>query len=123
MNRVHQKVSDRVQHMLEAAKNARSDIGDLGKEQFLTDGKTQRAVIESIVVIGEAANKIMEMDPTIAKSHPLLWQQLRDAYDMRIVLTHEYFRVDPLIVWNTVHNHLPGIEELLVKFAAEYADK
>lgn len=123
MNKVHQKVSGRVAHMLEAAQNARADIGELGKKQFLTDGKTQRAVIESIVVIGEAANKIMGIDPTIAQSHPHLWQQLRDAYDMRIVLTHEYFRVDPLIVWNTVQNALPGIEKLLVEFAAEYADK
>jgi len=109
--------------MLEAANNARSDIGDLDKAQFLTDGKTQRAVIESMVVIGEAANKIMGIDPAIAKSHPHLWQQLRDAYDMRIVLTHEYFRVDPLIVWNTVQNHLPEIEKLLVEFAAGYEDK
>lgn len=114
MNKAHQKVSGRVQHMLEAAQNARSDIGDLGKEQFLTDGKTQCAVIESIVVIGEAANKIMGMDPGIEKTHPHLWQQLRDVYDMRIVLTHEYFRVDPLIVRNTVQNNLPGIEKLLV---------
>ena len=123
MNKVHQKVSGRVQHMLEAANNARSDIGDLDKAQFLTDGKTQRAVIESMVVIGEAANKIMGIDPAIANSHPHLWQQLRDVYDMRIELTHEYFRVDPLIVWNTVQNHLPEIEKLLVEFAAGYADK
>ena len=123
MNKVHQKVCGRVQHMLEAAQNARSDIGDLGKEQFLTDGKTQRAVIESIVVIGEAANKIMGMDPSIEKTHPPFWQQLRDVYDMRIVLTHEYFRVDPLIVWNTVQNNLPGIEKLLVEFAADYSDR
>jgi len=39
------------------------------------------------------------------------------------VLTHEYFRVDPLIVWNTVQNHLPEIEKLLVEFAAGYEDK
>ena len=123
MNKVHQKVCGRVQHMLEAAQNARSDIGDLGKEQFLIDGKTQRAVIESIVVIGEAANKIMGMDPSIEKTHPPFWQQLRDVYDMRIVLTHEYFRVDPLIVWNTVQNNLPGIEKLLVEFAADYSDR
>jgi uncharacterized protein with HEPN domain len=123
MNKVHQRVSGRIQHMLEAIKNARSDIGDIGKEQFVMDGKTQRAVIESIIVIGEAANKVMGMDPTIAKSAPHLWQQLRDAYDMRIVLTHEYFRVDPLIVWNTVQNHLPEIEKLLDEFSADCADK
>ena len=114
------RVPDRVRHMLEAAENIRSDIGSLSQEHFLIDGKTQRAVIEGIIVIGEAANKIMSLDSSIEKMNPALWQQFRDAYDMRIVLTHEYFRVDPAIVWNTVQNHLPQLVNLLLAFVAEY---
>jgi len=106
--------------MLDAINHVRLDIGDLGKEQFLVDGKTQRAVLESIIVIGEAANKVMGLDPSIGERNPVLWQHLRDAYDMRIVLTHEYFRVDAGIVWTTVENSLPKLEKLLVIFANEY---
>lgn len=120
MSRVSRRVSERIQDILEAIGNARSDIGELGKRQFLADGKTQRAVIESIIVIGEAANKIMGLDSSIAQRHPALWQQFRDAYDMRIVLTHEYFRVDAAIVWTTVENCLPELEKLLIAFAAEF---
>jgi len=109
--------------MLEAINNARLDIGDLSKEQFLSDGKTQRAVIESIIVIGEAANKIMGLDPSIEQRNPALWQQFRDAYDMRIVLTHEYFRVDAAIVWTTVKNSLPGFEKTLIAFSAGNTDQ
>ena len=117
MSGYHRRVSDRIQHMLEAIGNARSDIGALSKDQFLADGKTQRAVIESIIVIGEAANKVIQLDPSIEQRNPILWQQFRDSYDMRIVLTHEYFRVDPSIVWTTVKNHLPQLEGLLKPFA------
>ena len=62
----------------------------------------------------------MSLDSSIEKMNPALWQQFRDAYDMRIVLTHEYFRVDPAIVWNTVQNHLPQLVNLLLAFVAEY---
>lgn len=109
--------------MLEAARNAKADIGELSKEQFLVDGKTQRAVIESLIVMGEAAKKIMGLDPDIQQSDPTVWQQFRDVYDMRIVLTHEYFRVDPAIVWNTVQQNLPEIEQLLDEFVTQYANK
>ena len=117
------RVPDRVRDMLEAIGNAHADIGDLGKEQFLADGKTQRAVIESIVVIGEAANQIMTLDPSIEQRNPVLWQQFRDAYGMRIVLTHEYFRVDAAVVWTTVKNNLPGLEKLLRDFSAGVDDE
>ena len=117
MTTLAQRVSDRIGHMLEPIDNATSDLGTLDKNQFLSDGKTQRAVIESIIVIGEAANKIIKLDPSIEQTNADLWQVLRDAYDMRIILTHEYFRVDPLIVWATVKNHLPQLEKLLQPFA------
>ena len=119
MSRIPRRVLDRVRDMLEAISNAKADIGDLGKEQFLADGKTQPAVIESIIVIGEAANNVMRLDPSIEQNYPSVWQHFRDAWDMRIVLTHEYFRVDAAIVWTTVRNNLPELESLLIAFAAQ----
>jgi uncharacterized protein with HEPN domain len=32
---------------------------------------------------------------------------------MRILLTHEYFRVDAGVVWDTVHRDLPTLARLL----------
>jgi uncharacterized protein with HEPN domain len=83
------------------------------KAQFLTDGKTQRAVIESIIVMGEAANSVMRLVPSLEQRKPEVWRHLRDAYDMRIVLTHEYFRVDAAVVWDTVHHDLPRFAQML----------
>lgn len=107
------RVPERIQDIREALENARSDLGLLTKEQFLLDGKTQRAVIESIIVIGESANNIMRLDPQIALRNPEAWQHLKDVYDMRIVLTHEYFRVDAAIVWETVKHDFPRLKVLL----------
>lgn len=120
MTRNPRRVADRIQDMLEAIGNVASDIGNMSQADFLADGKTQRAVIESLIVIGEAANKIIQLDPAIEQSAPRLWQQFRDAYDMRIVLTHEYFRVDATIVWTTVKVNLPILETHLLAFAAAF---
>jgi uncharacterized protein with HEPN domain len=37
---------------------------------------------------------------------------------MRIILTHEYFRVDAGIVWTTVQDNLPVLKAQLVEFSA-----
>lgn len=57
MSAANQKVLARVGHMLEAIRHANSDIEGMLLEQFLDDGKSQRAVNDSIIVIGEAANR------------------------------------------------------------------
>ncbi len=116
MSEGRRRVEDRLAHILEACQHIRSDAAGLTEQQFLADGKTQRAVIESIVVIGEASRKIMTLEPALEHSHAALWQQFRDAADMRNLLTHEYFRVDPSIVWTTIKHVLPGFEGLLIEF-------
>ena len=112
------RVPARLMDLREAIANVRSDIGLMGKDEFLVDGKTQRAVIESLIVIGEAANIILRLDPGLEARTPDAWQHLRDAYDMRIVLTHEYFRVDPNVVWDTVRNDLPTLDALVESLLA-----
>ena len=113
MNKKSRRIPDRILDIREALANAKNDIGALTKEQFMLDGKTQRAVIESVIVIGEAANNIMRLDPDIEQRNPETWQHFRDVYDMRIVLTHEYFRVDASVVWDTVQNDFAKLEKIL----------
>jgi uncharacterized protein with HEPN domain len=107
------RIADRLQDLREAIANIRSDIGASSRDEFLGDGKTQRAVIESLIVIGEAANNLIKMAPKLEQDNPALWQIFRDAYDMRIVLTHEYFRVDASVVWDTVLRDLPDLDAAL----------
>ncbi len=80
MSKHPRRVPDRIQDMLEAIAHIRLDMGDLDQEQFLADGKTQRAVSDSFIVIGEAAKAIMELDPGIEQRAPSFWKTCRNAY-------------------------------------------
>jgi len=117
------RIAERLQDIREAIGNARSYLGTLTKERFVADGKTQRAVIESIIVLGEAANYIMRFAPQLEQELPDAWQCLKDAYDMRIILTHEYFRVHVAVVWDTVQSDLPKLEALIEGIAPPYRAK
>lgn len=119
MSKDPRRVPERLRDIRQAIENIKSDLGDVSKDEFLIDGKTQRAVVESLIVIGEAANNIMRMDPLIELTQPDLWQQFRDIYGMRIILTHEYFRIDAAIVWDTIENDLPNLETMLKTLASE----
>ena len=113
MSHKARRIPERIQDIREAIENVRSDLGILTREQFLSVGKTQRAIIESLIVIGESANSIMRLDPTIEQRKPEAWLHFKDAYDMRIILTHEYFRIDASVVWDTIKQDLPRLESLL----------
>jgi len=112
------RIADWLQDIREAMNHVEEDIGSMSKEEFLADGKTQRAVIESIIVIGEASNRVMRLDPAIETAAPELWMQLREAYQTRNLVTHEYHRVDASVVWDTVKLDLPAVDGLIAGFLA-----
>lgn len=99
--------------MVEAIALVRADIGDISRDEFLRDGKTQRAVTNGFIVIGEAAAAIVNMEPDLQALAPELWQQLRAAADMRNTLAHEYFRIDLDILWDSITCDLPVLEQVL----------
>ncbi len=59
MIRHARRLPERIQDVLEAIGNIAADTQRMTEGEFLADGKTQRAVIESLIVMGEAANRIM----------------------------------------------------------------
>jgi uncharacterized protein with HEPN domain len=59
-------------------------------------------------VIGEAAAHIPD---DVAEAHPeIAWNLMRG---MRNRLVHDYFGMDPEIIWDTVQNDLPPLVEPL----------
>lgn len=75
-----------------------------GKRSFLSDSKTQDAVIRNLEVIGEAAKNI---SPAFrAKQAAIPWKSMAGMRDKMI---HEYFGVDLDIVWAVVHKELPRV--------------
>ena len=54
------RLPDYLDHIQQAAADACGFIDGLSKEDFLADKRTQSAVVMSLVIIGEAATKVMD---------------------------------------------------------------
>lgn len=94
------RLSDYLDHMPEPAQQACSSVEDWSKEDFLADKRTQQAVILSIVIIGEAATKLMNNHAEFVEQYSdITWRGMRG---MRNRIAHGYFDIDLDVVWETV---------------------
>ena len=108
---------DYIDHMLQAAQDACGFVQGIYKDEFLSDRRTQNAVVMSLIVLGEASTKVMDLHPEFAARHALVpWRKMRG---MRNRITHGYFEIDFSLVWDTVAEALP---ELLRHLPAVQAD-
>lgn len=105
------RLTDYLDHMRQAATDACSFVEGLSKMDFLADKRTQQAVILSLIVIGEAATKIMDQYAEFAGQHPQVpWRSMRG---MRNRIAHGYFDINLDVVWDTVQTALPELLEQL----------
>lgn len=105
------RLPDYLDHMLEAAQQAYSYIEGLDKDEFLVDKRTQQAVILNLVIIGEAATKLLKDYGQFLDQHPgVPWRSMRG---MRNRIAHGYFEIDLDVVWETVKTALPQLLEQL----------
>ena len=92
-----------LRHILDAISAIQEYTRD-GRESFLSDRKTQDAVIRNLEIVGEATRNV---PAEFRSAYPgIPWQQ---AANLRNVLVHEYFGVDLRIVWAVVENELPPL--------------
>jgi uncharacterized protein with HEPN domain len=117
------RVPDYLQHILDAIDRATSYVSGMDLKTFEQDTRTQDAVIRSIEIVGEAANKTRLADPEFAARFPSVpWALM---YGMRNRIVHDYFEVDLEIVWQTVQHDLPVLHRQisgLLKHAGENQD-
>ncbi|HNA08881.1 MAG TPA: DUF86 domain-containing protein, partial [Leptospiraceae bacterium] len=94
-----------VRHIL----NEMSDIIEFskgGENWFFQDKMTQKAIIRSLEVIGEAVKNI---SADFRESNPQVpW---KDMAGMRDRLIHGYFDVSLERVWNVVENIIPSLKK------------
>ena len=101
------RLPDYLDHIQQAAIDARSFVEGLAKEDFLADKRTQQAVIMSLIIIGEAATKIMDGYTAFTQAHSEVpWRSMRN---MRNRMAHGYFDINLDIVWDTVQEWLPEL--------------
>lgn len=78
------------------------------------DRKTFLAVLRSLEVLGEAAR---QMPRNFREKHPeISW---REIGNLRNVIAHEYFGLEPEIIWDIVKSQVPSLFEKIETMAAE----
>lgn len=106
------RLPDYLDHMQQAATDACGFIEGLTREDFLGDKRTQQAVIMSLIIIGEAATKVMDGYIEFAQTHGQVpWRNMRG---MRNRIAHGYFDVNLDVVWDTVQTALPALLQQLL---------
>ncbi|MBC8548821.1 MAG: DUF86 domain-containing protein [Candidatus Brocadiales bacterium] len=111
-NRVY---SDYLEDILDAIMKAADFIKDMTFDDFAKDEKTMFAVIRALEIIGEAAKHIPE---EIITNYPKLpW---REMAGIRNKLIHEYFGVNNKVVWKTVTEDLPNLEQEVRHIIAQF---
>ena len=101
------RLPDYLDHIQQAAADACSFAQGLIKDDFLADKRTQQAIIMSLIIIGEAATKVMDGYAEFTQAHPEVpWRSMRN---MRNRMAHGYFEIDLHVVWDTVKEWLPEL--------------
>lgn len=107
---------------MQAATDACAFVDKLSKMDFLEDKRTQQAVIMSLIIVGEAATKVMDSYADFTQAHPEVpWRSMRG---MRNRIAHGYFDINLDVVWETVQTALPQLLKQLpaLLYAADKAE-
>jgi uncharacterized protein with HEPN domain len=94
----------RVRDILSALRNIADYTNGMAYDDFAADRRTLDAVVRNLMMMGESIRWIPE--PILDAHAAVPWRLMRGV---RNVVVHEYFGVDPRILWETVQTDLPPI--------------
>jgi uncharacterized protein with HEPN domain len=98
---------DYLEHMLEAAQQVQVYVADMDIAEFLADKRTQQAVVMNLIIIGEAATKLLhDHESFLDQFSAVPWRSMKG---MRNRIAHGYFDIDLAVVWDTVTTALPEL--------------
>ena len=92
-------------HVLEAIAAITSFTAE-GRSYFMSDLKTQSAVVRQIEIIGEAVKNLSA--ELVARETDVPWRLIAGTRDR---LIHGYFKVDLDAVWSMIEQDLPSLNE------------
>jgi uncharacterized protein with HEPN domain len=76
---------------------------------YLQNKLLRRAVEREIEIIGEATNRILKIDDDIKIDNA------RQIVDTRNWVIHGYDKVDDVVIWGIISNHLPKLKDEVEK--------
>jgi uncharacterized protein with HEPN domain len=105
-----------VPDLLDACNQIRTFTKGMTLDGFVADEKTQMAVRMALTIIGEV---VANMPDEVKDANPdVPWRKIRD---LRSLLVHVYWQVDPRILWDIVVHHVPLLEARVRTFVDESA--
>ena len=98
--------AQRIDHMLGFVRRCLEILDGVDEEMYLSSLDKQEQVELNMLHLGEAAARISD---EVKELHPdLPWNEM---VGMRNVLTHEYFRVKPIVLYETVRSEFVTMEK------------
>ena len=102
--------------IVEAAEAIGRFCGGVSIEALLDDEMRQAAILQKLIVIGEAAARLPDEFHQSHKEIP--WE---DIIGFRNIAVHEYFAVNWEIVWSTATRDVPMLREQIAKLLPLYS--
>lgn len=73
----------------------------------------RRGIEREIEIIGEATNRILKIDPDFNLTNA------RQIVDTRNWVIHGYDKVDDVVIWGIISNHLPNLKNEIEEYLKE----
>jgi len=111
--RPKREAADYLRDILHYAGRAQEFVSGVDFATFCATEEKVLAVVRALEVVGEAARQV---PAAVRRQYPAVpWNE---AIGMRDKLIHDYFGIDLEVVWKTVHNDLPPLQEAVVDVLA-----
>jgi len=96
----------RLEHILEAIENVFEFTKGMTLDDYVTDKKSNFAVIKNLEIIGEAGYKLTK---EFTENHPEIdWKTI---IGLRHVLVHGYYQIRNELIWKIVQKDLPPLQK------------
>ncbi len=95
----------RLKHILDAIEEIEKYLTEVDFPVFIENSMIRFACIKQMEIIGEASNHISA--ELKSKFTDIEWGQI---VGMRNVFTHEYFGIDPGLVWEIIKKDIPELK-------------
>ena len=105
--------------IVDAADAVQRFVEEVEEQDFIVDEMRQSAVLQKLMIIGEAASRLS--DPFRKQYPEVPWS---DIVSFRNIVVHEYFAVDWSIVWTTAMKDIPELQEQITSILNhDYSDQ
>jgi uncharacterized protein with HEPN domain len=101
--------------IVKASREIEDFTRDVAYETYTADPMVQAAVERKFEIIGEALSRIRRLDHSLLEAIPA-YQRI---IGFRNVISHGYDVIDPELVWDAIHTHLPSLQRTVESLLAE----